>query len=68
MAMEKAKISLPQPNSVLMGLRNRPKLVRSPIARSTTMDPQNKINEGVREDLVFIEITPWGFAPIGILE
>jgi hypothetical protein len=68
MAMERAKISLPHPNSALMGLRNNPKLIRSPMDRSTIKDPQNKINEDLRQDLVFIEIKPRGFAPIGILE
>jgi hypothetical protein len=57
MAMERAKISLPHPNSELIGLRNSPKLIRSPMVRSTTMDPQNKIIEGVLQDLVFIEFS-----------
>ena len=41
--MARAKISLPHPNSILMGLRNKPKLVRSP--RETRKDENALIQD-----------------------
>ena len=48
-ANAKAKISLPQPNCVLIGFRNNPKLVRTPIERSTTTELHSKITNTVIE-------------------
>jgi hypothetical protein len=56
MAKARAKISRPQPNSLLMGFRNKPKLVLSPKVRRTTIEPQSKTTVGVRQELVFMRL------------
>src|SRR5258706_219007 len=57
-AMAKENTSRPQPRSMVIGRRNRPKLCRVPSASIRTSPPQTNTTTGVRQ------LLPWSMSPL----